>query len=66
MEAVASKRNVVVAQQWVQPDSEGRIRMPLGVDQEIDDLEIRAWLSHAEQLAIDDYALVLTSEHPRS
>jgi len=66
VEAVASKRNVVVAQQWVQPDSEGRIRMPLGVDREIDDLEIRAWLNHAEQLAVDDYALVPTSDHPRS
>jgi len=66
VEAVSSKRQVVVAQQWVQADSEGRIRMPLGVDQEIDDLEIRAWLNHAEQLALDDYALVPTSDHPRS
>ncbi len=67
VEAVSSKRQVVVAQQWVTPDSEGRIRMPLGVDQEIDDLEIRAWLNHAEQLAVDDYALVPTTpRHPRS
>ncbi|MNV03050.1 phosphoglycerol transferase I [compost metagenome] len=67
VEAVSSSRKVVVAQQWVQPDSEGRISMPLGLDREIDDLEIRAWLSHAELLAIDDYALVPTSpEHPRS
>jgi len=66
VEAVSSKRKVVVAQQWVQPDADGRIRMPVGVDHEIDDLEIRAWLNHAEQLAVDDYALVLTTTHPRS
>ncbi|MGH8055062.1 MAG: phosphoglycerol transferase I [Stenotrophomonas sp.] len=67
VEAVSSSRKVVVAQQWVQADSEGRISMPLGLDHEIDDLEIRAWLSHAEQLAIDDYALVPAApEHPRS
>ncbi len=58
VEAVSSQRKVVVAQQWVQADSDGRITLPLGLDQEIDDLEIRAWLSHAEKLAVDSYALV--------
>lgn len=57
VEAVSSQRKVVVAQQWVQPDAEGRIRMPLGLDHEVDDLEIRAWLNHAEHLAVDRYAL---------
>lgn len=67
VEAVSSSGKVVIAQQWVQPDSEGRIRMPLGVDREIDDLEIRAWLNHAEQLAVEDYALLpATPRHPRS
>ncbi len=67
VEAVSSKRQVVVAQQWVQADADGRIRMPVGLDHEIDDLEIRAWLNHAEQLAVDDYALLpMTPEHPRS
>lgn len=60
VEAVSSQRKVVVAQQWVQADSDGRIRMPLGLDHAIDDLEIRAWLSHAETLAVDAYALVPT------
>jgi len=58
IEAVSSQRQVVVAQQWVQADHDGRIRMPLGVEHAIDDLEIRAWLSHAETLAVDDYALL--------
>ncbi|MGB3393173.1 MAG: phosphoglycerol transferase I [Stenotrophomonas sp.] len=58
VEAVSSQRKVVVAQQWVQADSDGRITLPLGLDEEIDDLEIRAWLSHAEKLAVDSYALL--------
>ncbi len=57
VEAVSSQRKVVVAQQWVQPDADGRIRMSLGLDHEVDDLEIRAWLNHAEQLAVERYAL---------
>ncbi|MCW4455659.1 phosphoglycerol transferase I [Flavobacterium sp. MXW15] len=64
VEAVSSQRKVVVAQQWVQPDADGRIRMPLGLDHEVDDLEIRAWLSHAEKLAVDDYALVPSEALP--
>jgi len=58
IEAVSSKRKVVVAQQWVQPDAEGRISVPVGLDHEVDDLEIRAWLNHAEKLAVDTFALV--------
>lgn len=64
VEAVSSKRKVVVAQQWVQPDVDGRIRMPLGLDHEVDDLEIRAWLNHAEKLAVDDYALLPSDAVP--
>jgi len=67
VEAVSSRRKVVVAQQWVQPDRDGRITLPLGLDQETDDLEIRAWLGHAEKLAVDSYALVpATTRQPRS
>ena len=58
IEAVSSKRKVVVAQQWVQPDAEGRISVPFGLDHEVDDLEIRAWLNHAEKLAVDNFALI--------
>ena len=64
VEAVSSKRKVVVAQQWVQPDADGRIRMPVGLDHEVDDLEIRAWLNHAEKLAVDDYALLPSDALP--
>lgn len=59
VEAVASGRNVVLAQQWVQPDADGRIRIPLGVDHEVDDLEIRAWLDYTEAVSPDDVALAL-------
>ena len=58
VEAVSSKRKVVVAQQWVQADSDGHISLPLGVDREIDDLEIRAWLGYGEKLAVDSYTLL--------
>lgn len=58
IEAVSSERKVVLAQQWVQPDADGRISMPFGLDHEVDDLEVRAWLNHAEKLAVDTFALV--------
>ena len=64
VEAVSSKRKGVVAQHWVQPDADGRIRMPVGLDHEVDDLEIRAWLNHAEKLAVDDYALLPSDAPP--
>lgn len=58
IEAVSSQRKVVVAQQWVQPDADGRINVSFGLDHEVDDLEVRAWLNHAEKLAVDTFALV--------
>ncbi|HBK46964.1 MAG TPA: phosphoglycerol transferase I, partial [Xanthomonadaceae bacterium] len=64
VEAVSSKRNVVLAQQWVQPDAQGRIRMPVGVDHEVDDLEIRAWLDYTEDMSVDDVALALVPTKP--
>lgn len=66
IEAVSSKRKVVVAQQWVEPDAEGRITVPFGLDHEVDDLEIRAWLNHAEKLAVDTFALVPSRRPGRS
>jgi phosphoglycerol transferase len=64
IEAVSSQRQVVLAQQWVQPDASGRINLSFGLDHEVDDLEIRAWLNHAEKLAVDTFALV-PSRRPR-
>jgi len=58
IEAVSSQRQVVLAQQWVQPDANGRINLSFGLDHDVDDLEIRAWLNHAEKLAVDTFALV--------
>lgn len=65
IEAVSSKRQVVLAQQWVQPDASGRINLSFGLDHEVDDLEIRAWLNHAEKLAVDTVALVPSGRHAR-
>lgn len=58
IEAVSSQRQVVLAQQWVQADENGRINLSFGLDHEVDDLEIRAWLNHAEKLAVDTFALI--------
>ncbi|HEY0334215.1 MAG TPA: phosphoglycerol transferase I [Stenotrophomonas sp.] len=68
IEAVSSQRKVVLAQQWVQPDPDGRIRLPLGLDHEVDDLEIRAWLDYteAERFTPDDLALVVEPAPPSS
>ena len=58
IEAVSSQRQVVLAQQWVEADENGRINLSFGLDHEVDDLEIRAWLNHAEKLAVDTFALI--------
>ena len=58
IEAVSSQRQVVLAQQWVQANENGRINLSFGLDHEVDDLEIRAWLNHAEKLAVDTFALI--------
>ena len=58
IEAVSSQRQVVLAQQWVEADEHGRIKLSFGLDHEVDDLEIRAWLNHAEKLAVDTFALI--------
>ncbi len=65
IEAVSSQRKVVLAQRWVQPDANGKINVSFGLDHEVDDLEIRAWLNHAEKLAVDTFALVPSRSRPR-
>jgi len=66
VEAVSSQRKVVLAQQWVQPDTDGNVRLPLGLDHEVDDLEIRAWLDYteAERFTLDDLALFVEPTLP--
>ncbi|EGD20743.1 hypothetical protein XGA_0569, partial [Xanthomonas hortorum ATCC 19865] len=61
VEAVSSERKVVLAQQWVVPDAAGRIRMPVGLEHAVEDLEIRAWLDYTEDVSVDDLALVRAS-----
>ncbi len=66
IEAVSSQGKMVLAQQWVEPDASGRINLSLGLDHEVDDLEVRVWLNHAEKLAVDTFALVPSRRGPRS
>lgn len=62
LEAVSSQGKVVHARQWVQAGPEGRperqIKLPVGLDQPIDELEIRVWLDYTEQMAVDRVAWV--------
>jgi phosphoglycerol transferase len=57
IEAITAQGELL-GQYRVFPDREGRIRMPLGLDVEVDDMQIRAWLSVADDLLLDDIALV--------
>ncbi|EGD18754.1 hypothetical protein, partial [Xanthomonas hortorum] len=50
VEAVSSERKVVLAA--------GRIRMPVGLEHAVEDLEIRAWLDYTADVSVDDLALV--------
>ncbi|MDH7453511.1 phosphoglycerol transferase I [Luteimonas composti] len=66
LEAVASDGRVV-AREWVQPEGRrptGPIRLQIGVDETITDLEFRAWLDWAEYMELDSLAMVRTA--PRS
>ena len=68
LEAVASDGRVV-ARQWIQPT--GRrptqpIRLQIGLDDGIEDLEIRAWLDWAEYMEVDSLAMVRTRSDSRT
>ena len=62
LEAVASDGRVV-AREWIDP-GEGAppstIRLRIGLDERIDDLEIRAWLDWAEYMELSSLAMVRT------
>ena len=68
LEAVASDGRVV-AREWIQPRGRrptGPIRLQIGVDDTIDDLEFRAWLDWAEYMELDSLAMVRTAPRSRS
>ncbi|WP_202844411.1 phosphoglycerol transferase I [Luteimonas saliphila] len=68
LEAVASDGRVV-AREWIRPDERDLsrpIRLRIGVDQRIDDLEFRAWLDWAEYMELDSLAMVRTGARSRS
>lgn len=68
LEAVASDGRVV-AREWIQPRGrrpEGPIRLHIGVDDTIADLEFRAWLDWAEYMELDSLAMVRTTARSRS
>ena len=67
LEAVASDGRVV-AREWIQPARHptGSIRLQIGLDDTIDDLEFRAWLDWAEYMELTSLAMVRTAEPSRS
>lgn len=69
LEAVSSDGRVVHARQWIRPgeSTQGRsIRLPVGLDAEVEDLQIRAWLDWAEYMELDSLAMVRTRTPSRS
>ncbi len=56
----------LLAQQLVVPDATGRIRMRLGLDHQVGDMQIRAWLGPTDELMLDrmDIAQVTSAEAP--
>lgn len=67
LEAVASDGQVVL-REWIDPegrDPDRPIRLRVGVDERIDDLEIRAWLDWAEFMEVDSMAMVRTGAGSR-
>lgn len=52
IEAV-SVQGDLLAQHLVVPDASGRIELDLGLDHEVDDMQIRAWLRAADELMVD-------------
>ncbi len=68
LEAVASDGRVV-AREWIQPEGRrptGPIRLQIGVDETVTDLEFRAWLDWAEYMELDSLAMVRTAPRSRS
>jgi hypothetical protein len=58
----------VVLREWIDPegrDPDRPIRLRVGVDERIDDLEIRAWLDWAEFMEVDSMAMVRTGAGSR-
>ncbi len=57
----------VVAREWIEPDDgEPRtIRLRIGLEERIDDLEIRAWLDWAEYMELSSLAMVRTGSGSR-
>lgn len=66
LEAVSSDGRVV-AREWIEPDDgEPRtIRLRIGLEERIDDLEIRAWLDWAEYMELSSLAMVRTGSGSR-
>jgi phosphoglycerol transferase len=63
---VVSAQGELLAQHLVLPDSSGRIQMQVGLDREIDDMQIRAWLGSADEVMLDDVAMVRSRKSSRS
>ncbi|MFT3761874.1 MAG: phosphoglycerol transferase I [Pseudoxanthomonas sp.] len=59
LEAVSAQGKVVLAREWVQPDThDGDLRLPVWLDAAVDGLEVRAWLDYTESFQVERVAVV--------
>ena len=68
LDAVSSDGRVV-AREWIEPEGQRPtrpIRLQIGLDEKVDDLQIRAWLDWAEYMELDSLAMVRTRARSRS
>lgn len=48
----------VLATQWVRPDADGRIRLPLALDRPVDVVRLRAWVDQGQHFTVGRHALL--------
>lgn len=57
VEAVTGDGRVLTTQ-WVHPDADGRIRLPLALEQPVDVVRLRAWVDQGQHFAVARHALL--------
>ncbi len=63
LEAVSARDRRVLARQWIDAAHAGLpIMLALGLDRDVEDLQLRAWLNSPDELVVDDDALVAVDD----
>jgi len=63
LEAVSARDRRVLARQWVDASNGALpISLALGLDRDVDDLQLRAWLTSPDELVVDDDGLVAVGD----